>query len=109
MWGFPGTTGSNGLCLEMSPIPWSPLAMFACEITELPFDLSYVKVRLVSVLGLGDSAKLRQMTAGEPPSNSFGRGSHVMRAEGQNGRISGPTSPTEVVHLSKFAGFNQEN
>ncbi len=38
-----------------------------------------------------------------------GRGGGVMQVPDCDGRISGPTSPTEVVHLSKFAGFNQEN
>ena len=33
----------------------------------------------------------------------------VLEGVGQDGLISGSTGPTEVVHLSKFAGFNQEN
>ncbi len=33
----------------------------------------------------------------------------ALGSNGQNGRISGPTRHTEVFHLSKFAGFNQEN
>ena len=54
-----------------------------------------------------------------PPSNSFGCGRRVTRAQMRVGGrvtrvtalglISGPTSPTETVHLSTFAGFNQEN